>query len=63
MLLRLVSDADGTIVRASIEGDPGNGLGDAALRAVREFRFSPGLRNGEPVRAAVPFVIRFKINS
>lgn len=60
--LSLVIDADGTMVSASIARDPGEGLGEAALRAVREFRFSAGRLNGERVRAVLPFVIRFVIH-
>ena len=60
--LKLVIDADGTIVGASVTRDPGEGLGEAALRAVREFRFSAGRVDGERVRAVVPFVIRFVIH-
>jgi hypothetical protein len=39
--------------------DPGDGLGPAALRAVREFRFAPGKQGGAAVATAIPFVIRF----
>jgi hypothetical protein len=42
--------------------DPGEGLGAAALRAVREFRFAPGKVGASPVATAIPFVIRFVIS-
>ena len=60
--LKLVIEADGTIASATVTRDPGAGLGEAALRAIREFRFSAGRQNGERVRAVIPFVIRFVIN-
>jgi periplasmic protein TonB len=42
VVLRLTIDSDGSIAEASVVRDPGEGLGAAALRAVREFRFAPG---------------------
>ena len=57
--LKLVIEADGTIVSVTVTHDPGGGLAEAALRAIREFRFSAGRLNGERVRAVIPFVIRF----
>lgn len=59
--LQLVIAADGTLQSATVTHDPGAGLGEAALRAIREFRFSSGRLNGERVRAVIPFVIRFVI--
>jgi TonB family protein len=60
--LRLVIDVDGSIASASVTHDPGEGLGAAALRAIREFRFSAGRRGGERVQAIIPFVIRFVLD-
>lgn len=60
--LKLVIEADGTVAGATVTHDPGAGLGEAALRAIREFRFSAGRLNGERVRAVFPFVVRFVIN-
>jgi hypothetical protein len=38
-------DSDGSIAEASVVRDPGDGMGAAALRAVREFRFAPRSRS------------------
>jgi protein TonB len=62
VILRLVVDADGSIADVTLVKDPGHGLGAAALRAVREFRFSPGRAAGTPVATSIPFVIRFVIS-
>jgi periplasmic protein TonB len=62
VILRLVVDADGSIADVALVKDPGHGLGAAALRAVREFRFSPGKAAGTPVATSIPFVIRFVIS-
>jgi protein TonB len=62
VVLRLTIDSDGSIAEASVVRDPGEGLGAAALRAVREFRFAPGKVGASPVATAIPFVIRFVIS-
>jgi protein TonB len=61
VVLRLTIDSDGSIAEAKVVRDPGEGLGAAALRAVREFRFAPGKVGDSPVATAIPFVIRFVI--
>lgn len=62
VVLRLTIDSDGSIAEASVIRDPGEGLGAAALLAVREFRFAPGKVGATPVATAIPFVIRFVIS-
>ena len=62
VILRLLIDADGTVVKVDLVSDPGEGLGAAALRAVREFRFAPAKINGVPVATTVSFPFRFVIN-
>ena len=62
VVLRLTIDSDGSIAEATVVRDPGEGLGAAALRAVREFRFAPGKVGASPVATAIPFVIRFVIS-
>jgi protein TonB len=60
--LRLTIDSDGSIAEATVVRDPGDGMGAAALRAVREFRFAPGKVGASPVATEIPFVIRFVIS-
>ena len=62
VVLRLLIDSDGSIAKVDIASDPGEGLGPAAARAVRELRFLPGKVNGEAVATTIPFTIRFVIN-
>jgi periplasmic protein TonB len=59
VVLRLLIDADGTIAKVDVVSDPGEGLGPAAARAVRELRFSPAKVNGAAVATTVPFTIHF----
>src|SRR5207237_1438252 len=49
VVLRLLIDSDGSIAKVDVVNDPGEGLGAAAVRAVREFRFAPGKVNGAAV--------------
>ncbi|HET9598531.1 MAG TPA: TonB family protein, partial [Anaeromyxobacteraceae bacterium] len=60
--LRLTIESDGSIAEAIVVRDPGDGMGAAALRAVREFRFAPGKVGASPVATEIPFVIRFVIS-
>jgi TonB family protein len=62
VVLRLLIDSDGTIAKVDVVNDPGEGLGAAAARAVRQLRFSPGKVDGEAVATTIPFTIRFVIN-
>lgn len=63
VVLRLLIAADGSVARADIISDPGEGLGAAAALAVqREYRFSPGTVNGVPVATTVPFTVHFTLD-
>jgi TonB family protein len=62
VVLRVVVEASGspsqvTAVRTSGRPD----LDEAAVAHVRRARFSPALRDGEPVRATVSFRVRFRL--
>src|SRR5215470_7555145 len=59
VVLRLWLDATGAVERAELISNPGDGLGEAALRAARELRFSPAKLRGEPVATSVPFTLHF----
>lgn len=59
VVLRLWLDASGAVTRAEIISNPGDGLGEAALRAARELRFSPARIQGQPVATSVPFTLHF----
>lgn len=62
VVLRLLIDADGSVAKVEVVSDPGEGLGEAAARAVREFRFSPAKVNGVAVATTIPYKITFEIN-
>jgi len=63
VVLRLLIDADGRVVKIDIVSDPGEGLGPAAAEAVqREYRFAPATVNGVPVATTVPFTVHFTLD-
>lgn len=61
VVLRLLIDSDGSIAKVEVISDPGEGLGAAAMKAIREYRFSPAKVNGTPVATTVPFTLHFTI--
>lgn len=62
VVTRLLIDSDGTIAKVDIISDPGEGLGAAALKAVKDLRFKPGKVNGEAVATTIPFTFHFELH-
>ena len=61
VVLRLIIDSDGTVAKAEILTDPGEGLGAAAGLCIKQFRFNPGKLNGEPVATPITFTVHFQM--
>jgi protein TonB len=62
VVLALTIDETGAITAARVVGDPGHGLGEAALRTVRRHcRFEPARRGGEAVATTIPFKVVFEL--
>lgn len=62
VILRLLIDSDGTVAKSELLRDPGQGLGAAGLRAIRECPFSPAKVNGEAVATSIAFTLHFQLN-
>jgi len=62
VVLKLIIDSDGSIAKVTVISDPGQGLGEAAKKAIMEFKFSPGKVDGEAVATPVPFTMHFTLN-
>ena len=60
--LKLLIDSDGSLAKIDIISDPGEGLGQAALKVMHEYRCTPGKVNGVAVATSVPFKVRFELN-
>jgi protein TonB len=60
--LEIVLDTTGAVIDARPLAHVGHGLDDAALRAVRTYRFSRGLRHGRPVRVRMAWTVMFRLD-
>jgi periplasmic protein TonB len=61
VLLKLLVDASGHVRRAVVLKDPGYGLGAAAVKSVRRFRFKPGEVDGKPTATEIPFTCTYEL--
>ncbi len=57
----IVVDRDGRVVEARALSRSGYGLDDAAVQAVRGYRFSGALREGHRVRVRMRWVVQFRL--
>jgi protein TonB len=62
VVLRLLIDADGSLAKVDVIGDPGAGLGAAGARAIRQFRFRPGKVGGQAVATTITYVLHFVLD-
>jgi TonB family protein len=53
VVLVLEIDAQGAVVKATVETPQGHGFDEAAVAAAQKLRFSPATRNGQPVAAKI----------
>ena len=61
--LRVLVSASGEASQVVLAGSSGvSSLDQAALRAVRRWRFKPARQNGQPIRAWVRVPVRFKLS-
>jgi protein TonB len=59
--LELVIDRSGAVQSARTLQHVGYGLDEAAVAAVRRYRFSPAWRAGKPVAVRMRYVLRFQL--
>jgi len=62
VVLRLLIDADGSLAKVDVIGDPGAGLGAAGERAIRQFHFRPGKVGGQSVATTITYVLHFVLD-
>jgi protein TonB len=58
--LDLVVAASGSVESARVVRAVGHGLDEAALTAVRQFRFTPATKGGRPVRVRMAWSVDFR---
>lgn len=61
VLLRLSISETGQLMQVEVLEDPGHGLAEAALEAVRASSFTPARHNGRPVAVKATLPIRFTL--
>jgi protein TonB len=59
--VEIVVDSEGRVIAARAITRAGYGLDEAALRAIRAYRFSPALRDGRPVRVRMRWTVQFRL--
>ncbi|HJQ39056.1 MAG TPA: energy transducer TonB [Thermoanaerobaculia bacterium] len=52
--------AAGKVEDVRIVRDPGHGLGEAAAEAVRQWRYEPAMKDGQPIAAVVAVTVNFR---
>ncbi|MDR3735153.1 MAG: TonB family protein [Acidobacteriaceae bacterium] len=61
-IIRVIVGVDGKPQRIELLKDPGMGLGDKAVAAVKKYRFKPAVVDGKPVVVYVTVAVEFKIH-
>ncbi len=61
VMLFLVIDETGKVVSAEVRKSTDPGFNAEALKAARKWKFKPGTKNGQPVRARILQPISFKL--
>jgi TonB family protein len=61
VVLECIVMPDGTVAEARVKRSLPFGLDDEAIKAARQWRFSPGLRQGEPVPVIIAIELSFSL--
>jgi protein TonB len=60
VFVNVLIETDGSVSKAELLTSAGNDtLDQAALKTVKQYRFTPALKNGKPVRVWVPLPVKF----
>lgn len=59
--IEVMISAEGAIENILVLSPLGFGLDEAALSAIRQWQFRPGLKNGEPVRVLAHYELEFRL--
>jgi TonB family protein len=61
VMVSLVVDTNGTAADVTVVVPLGEGLDEKAVEAVKEWRFEPGTKDGQPVRVAATISVEFRL--
>ena len=59
--VQILVDTGGRVLEARSLSHHGYGLEEAAVQAIRTWRFSPALRGGHPVRVRMRWTVQFRL--
>lgn len=62
VVVRLTIDVEGRVVGASVVSGPGHGLNEAAVAALKAFRFRPATRGGKPTATQITYRYTFSLH-
>lgn len=62
VVVQVVVETDGRPTNPSVVRSPGAILDDAAVRAVMQLKFKPGMQRGKPVRVRFALPVRFRLS-
>jgi protein TonB len=62
VLVEAIIDPAGNVVDARVLSDIGMGCGQAALDAIRSWKYEPATLNGRPVRVYLTVTVSFRLN-
>ena len=62
VFIQFVVDERGNVVDPVVARTPSDLLSEAALKAVRESKFTPGLQRGRPVKVRFVLPVNFELN-
>lgn len=63
VFIQFIVDEQGNAVNPEIMRDIGAGCGEAAIRAIKNVRFTPGKQNGEVVKVRFSLPVTFQIQN
>jgi len=62
VIVEAIIDKEGNVDQARVLKGLSMGLGESAVKAVRQWKFKPGTLNGEPVATIFNLTVNFKLN-
>ena len=63
VVLTIDVDEKGKVVKTEITRPAGDGFDEAALEAVKQFEFSPGMAGGKPVPVRITYSYKFALRA
>ncbi len=60
--IRVVVNEKGDVDKATVENSTNHDFDDAALQAVKQWQFTPALKDGKPIRAEITIPFKFKLH-